>query len=319
MEGRTSGATCEVATTVNSRPISPAFIGVSTGTNIIGAYGIGFDTADIGSSDKFTDLSGTLRTPPNNVTMTVTGLVAGEDYILCGPRAAGVMDKDQMTLNTSLTGLTETAIVATASIPTETPAAGWGTALNTRLRVQLDSGIYKRQSYASFASATFTLNLPDTGVGGIQINVDDVADTFTRLTGSFLDDGFEPDCTFTGSGFANGGNNAQFEVATVTATVITVKDGTGMVTETGSGDERLLADGWDYTDDTATQPRDMFMAYMDVLASAGSESFTAVYTSDRDLLLRIRDGGGTPIVTIENPITFGSTSFSTAIVRQSDA
>lgn len=319
LEGRTSGATAAVNVTVNARPISPEFIGQSTGSNIIGAYGIGFQTTDVGAQDLFRALDNVTRNPPNNVTMTVTGLVAGEDRILTGPRQAGVLDKDQMTLNTTLSAIAETAVVATAAIPSETPGSGAGTADNTRIRVQLDSGVYKRQSYASFSSATFTLNLPDTGAGGIAIDVN-ASGTFTRSSGSFLDDGFDVDCTFTGSGFTNAGNNAQFTVASLTATVITVKDNTGMVTETSAGaDERLLADGWDYTGDNATNPRNMFLGYIDVLADATSEAFTAVYTADRDLLLRVRDGGGTPIKTIENPITFGSSSFSTAIVRQSDA
>jgi hypothetical protein len=238
IEGRTSSATCAVATTVNSRPISPAFVGVSTGTNIIGAYGIGFDVNDIGSSDKFTDLSNTLRIPPNNVTMTVTGLVATEDRVLCGPRAAGIMEKDQMALATTLNGAGETSVVVDA-IPTETPAEG--TSSNSRIRVQNDDGIYRRQDYTSHDGVD-TFTIPSTAYNGAQ-----GTPTYQASSGN-----------------------------------------------------------------------DVFVAYIDVLADAGTEAFTAVYTSDRALLLRVRDGGGTPIVTIENPVTFGGTSFSTAIVRQPD-
>lgn len=234
LEGRSSGATALVATTVNTRVISPEFVGQSTGVNVIGAYGIGFLPSEVGSSDKFTSLDNALRTPPNNVTATVTGLVSGEDYVLWGPRAGGVLDKSQMTLNTDLLGAGETAIVATAAIPSETPAQG--NASNTKLRVQLDTGIYRKQAYDSFAGSTFAI----------------------------------PSTSYTGA------NNA-------------------------------------------SQPRDMFIGYIDTLCDATSEAFTAVYTGDRDMLLRVRDGGASPIKTIENPITFGSSSFSTAIVRQSDA
>lgn len=72
-----------------------------------------------------------------------------------------------------------------------------------------------------------------------QINVNAAAGTFTRVSGSFLADGFAPGITVTGSGFANGGNNVAKVIATVTATVITVTNNTGLVTETGSGDEVL--------------------------------------------------------------------------------
>ena len=239
LEGRTSATTALVNVTVTPRVISPEFVGASTGTNIVGAYGIGFATADVGSSDKFTSLDASLRTPPNNVTMTVTGLVSGEDYILVGPRLTGVLDKAQMALNTTLNGAAETSIVATATIPTETPAQG--NASNTKLRVQNDDGIFRKQAYDSFASATFTI--PATAYDGAQ-------------------------------------GTATYQ---------------------------------------ASSTNDMFIAYIDTLCDATSEAFTAVYTADRDLLLRVRDGGASPIKTIQNPITFGASSFSTAIVRQSDA
>jgi hypothetical protein len=72
-----------------------------------------------------------------------------------------------------------------------------------------------------------------------QINVVATAGTFTRLTGSFLTDGFAPGMTITGSGFANSGNNVTKVISTVTATVITVTSNAGLVNETGSGDEVL--------------------------------------------------------------------------------
>lgn len=238
LEGRTSGTTAAVDTTVTTRVISPEFVGTSTGSNIIGAYGIGFATADVGSSDLFFDLSDTQRQPPNNVTMTVTGLVSGEDYILVGPRLTGALDKSQMSLSTLLNGAAEVAVVVDA-IPSETPTEG--NTSNTKLRVQNDDGIYRKQPYDSFTGSTFTI--PSTAYNGAQ-------------------------------------GTATYQ---------------------------------------ATATNDVFLAYIDVLCDATSEAFTAVYTGDRDLLLRVRDGGGTPIKTIENPITFGSSSFSTAIVRQSDA
>jgi len=234
LEGRTSGATALVNTTVTGRTISPEFIGATTGTNLIGAYGIGFQTTDIGASDKFFDLTNTQRVPPNNVTFTVTGLVSGEDRVLVGPRQTGVLDKDQLTLNTTLSGAGETAIVATASIPTDTPSDGTGG--NTRLRVQLNTGIYRRQAYTSYTGSTFTI--PSTDYSGAN---------------------------------------------------------------------------------QATAPKDLFIAYIDVLADAATEAYTAVYSSDRDLLVRVRDGGATPIKTFETPATFGSSSSSVAAIRTSDA
>lgn len=325
--GRTSAATCLVNVTVTARTITPTFIGVSTGANIIGAYGIGFQTADVGSSDQFTDLNGGLNVPPNNVTFTVTGLVSGEDRVLVGPRAAGILQKNQFTIDTTLSTNAETVVsISTVAIPTDTPGSGNSTS-NTRLRVERDNGVWWRVPYSSYTGGTpgdFNIFNADTGAGGIAIDVDSGAGTFTRSAGSFLTDGFEEGHRITGSGFTNAGNNATFTVDTVTATVITVVNSAGMVTETSAGaDERLLASGMDFAEAShggnATSGNDAFLAYIDCLADATTEAYTAVYLADRDLIVRVRDGGGTPIKTFEGNATFGSTSSSIAAIRTSDA
>lgn len=88
------------------------------------------------------------------------------------------------------------------------------------------------------------------------------AGTFIRTTGSFVTDGFVVGNEITGANFPSGGNNAVFEIASITTTTIaddtiTVVDNTGMVTEGGDGDETLtsndeLATGNGYTQDTKT-------------------------------------------------------------------
>ena len=228
-----------VATTVTARTVSPEFLGGTTGTDLIGAYGIGFETTDISSGDKFKDLTDTQRVPPNNVTFTVTGLVSGEDRILVGPRSGSVLNKAFLTTDVTLSGATETLVQCSGAIPTDTPSSGTG-AENTRLRVELDTGIYRRVQYDSYAGDDFTIT-----VG--------------------------PDDDWTGA-------------------------------------------------NTATAPKDVFVAYIDVLADATSEAFTAVYKgSDNNLLVRVRDGGATPIKTNEISAVFGNASSSVAAVRQSDA
>lgn len=238
-EGRTSGSTANVNVTVTGRTISPEFIGQSTGTNIIGAYGIGFQPTDVGASDKLFDLTNTQRVPPNNVTFTVAGLVSGEDRILVGPRSAGVMQKDQMATDTTLNGAGETSISInpTPGIPgTAVPSTGNG-ADNTRLRVELDNGVYKRQGYTAVDVSTDTFTIPSTAYNVVN----------------------------------------------------------------------------------ATSPANVFIAYIDVLADSTSEAFTAVHTSDQDLLIRVRDGGATPIKTVQASATFGSASQTVNINRVSDA
>ena len=70
----------------------------------------------------------------------------------------------------------------------------------------------------------------------------------------------------------------------------------------------------------STSPKDVFVAYIDVLANDVEEAYTAVYKgTDNNILVRVRDGGGTPIVTFEGSAVFGSTASSIAAIRQPDA
>ena len=323
--GRSSGASCLVNVTVTARTLSAVWVGQSTGTNLIGAYGFGFDTADVTSSDLFFDLTNTQRQPPNNVTNSVTGLVVGEDRVLVGPRTGSALNKAQFTTDTALTAAAETAVsLSTVAVPTDTPGVGSGT-LPSRLRVERDNGVWRRVPYSSYDAITpgnFTIALADSGAGGIQLDIVALAGTITRGSGSFLDDGFEEDHRFATTGFTTPANNATWTVLTVTDLVITVVDNTGMVNETGSGDERCLCTGMDFLNAPAggaASGNDVFIAYLDKLAEATTETYTAVYDVDRNTLTRIRDGGGTPIKTDEFNTVFGGSSSSVAAIRQSDS
>jgi len=226
--GGSSSATCEINGTVTSRPIPPMFLGASTGTNIIGAFGIGIDPNDLSANDKLTDLLNVLQAPPNNVTFIVYGLVPGEDRVLVASKATGDdFEFDQLTLATSLTGGTETSVVVSTAIPPDTAQTG-------SIRVQLNSGIYKRVAYTSWVGSTFTI-------------------VSTNFSG-----------------------------------------------------------------DNATQPRNVMVSCIDKLAEATSESFTVVYVSDRDLFVRVRDGGATPIKTFESPASLGTAGGSSTAIRTSD-
>lgn len=147
-------ATCEVSGTPTDRTVPSVFIGQSTGTSIIGGYGVGLETTDLSATDLLFDLDNSPRTPPNNVTFTVNGLIAGEDYVLVGPATAGALNKSQFTLATTLSGAAETAVVVGSAIPTDTPNTG-------TIRVLLDSGIYRRVPYTSWTGSTFTIAATD--------------------------------------------------------------------------------------------------------------------------------------------------------------
>lgn len=145
--GGTSSATANVDGTVTVRTVSPAFIGQSTGSAIIGAYGVGIQASDLSNADLLFDLTNTARNPPNNVQFSVGGLVSGEDYVLVGPEAGGTIDEDQFSLSGALTG-GEATITVGSAIPTDTPASG-------TIRV-FNGSTYSRVTYTGYSGSNFT-------------------------------------------------------------------------------------------------------------------------------------------------------------------
>lgn len=239
--GGTSAATCVVNVSVIDRSslISTPFVGASTGSALIGSYGLGLEVTDLTAADKVFDLTNVQITPPNLVTFNVNGLVSGEDRVLVGPwdgvaaDAEGnpEIDLNQLTLSTALTVDNVTAVVVTTAIPADTPAVGF-------IRVQDDAGFYRRLQYSSWSSSTFTIITTD----------------------------------------------GQEDFAAVNATATNV-----------------------------------WIAYIDVLASGPSASFTSVYQANRDLIVKVRDGGGTPIKEFISSAVLGSSGGSITAIRTADA
>lgn len=223
-------ATCDVNGAVTSRSLAPAFLGTSTGSALIGGFGIGVEALDLSKDDKLFDLTNTQQTPPNNVTFYVTGLTVDEDRVLVGPADGADFDWNQLSLQTTLNGAGETAVVVSAAIPADTPNTG-------TLRIKLDTGVLRRIAYTSWATSTFTIASTD----------------------------------FTGVNVATAGN-------------------------------------------------DVMISYIDALSTGvTSLSFTTKYSTDRNLYVRVRDGGGTPIKTFATPATLGSSGGSVAAILTTDS
>lgn len=229
--GVSSSATCDVFGAVTARNLSPVFLGQSTGTAIIGAFGIGIELADLTTNDKLFDLTNTLQQPPNNVVFTVYGLVSGEDRVLVANAQGANIDFDQMTLAAALTGAAVTQIdVGAGNIPADTPATG-------NLRIELDTGVYRLVPYTSHDGSRY----------------------FTINSTSFVD---PQDAAM--------GNN-------------------------------------------------VFLGYIDKVASSTQEAITIKYSADRTFFVRVRDGGGTPIKTFESTAGLGAGGGSATAIRTSDA
>jgi hypothetical protein len=148
-----NGAATGTAGTVTAQLISLPFIGASTGSAIIGAFGLGILPGDLAVSDSVTSLDGLPLSPPNNVVFSVTGLdITGgqEDYVLVGPESAGALALTFDTVVGSYTGAAVVAIVVTTAIPSDTPASG-------AIRLENDEGRYVKIPYASFTASTYTI------------------------------------------------------------------------------------------------------------------------------------------------------------------
>lgn len=160
---QTNVGTLSVANTLTqfgaatTRAIAAPFVGVSTGSNIIGAYGVGFEVADIDDSDVLTALDGNTYSRPNLVTNTVSGLnITGDkDYLIVAPWDGAATDvngdpaftKDQLSLDVALTTDNITQVEITETIPADTPAAG-------TIRVTDDAGFERRLSYSNWENGT---------------------------------------------------------------------------------------------------------------------------------------------------------------------
>ena len=154
--------------------------------------------------------------------------------MLVGPESGGFLDVDQFSLATSLTAASETIVDVGVAIPTDTPASG-------TIRVELDSGIYKRVPYTSYSGTEFTI-------------------------------------------------------------------------EVGAWD--------DFTADEATAGNNVFISYIDVLASAATATFTSVFLAPRSLFIRVRDGGTVGdfegIKTFETTGSLGAAGGSSTVIRTTD-
>jgi hypothetical protein len=163
--GTTSTAVATNTGTPTERTLSFPFVGVSTGSALIGSYGLALEATDLASTDKVFDLTNTQRTPPNYVQFTVSGLVSTEDRVLVGPATGGVLADGQFQLNA---GITAGATSVVFKLGTETPGTGTLSATDTpatgTIRIRDNNGVYFRVTYTGYTVAAGTMTF--TGCSG---------------------------------------------------------------------------------------------------------------------------------------------------------
>ncbi len=320
----TNGASTQaqvVGTVTDREPLlTRPFLGASTGSSIIGGYGIGIDSGDLTASDILFDLSNNQITPPNNVVVSIGGLVSGEDYVTVSQRgfrfaydteASGPFLVGQtLTFSGTITatailaelvdqGTTGYMIVSEAVTGTISTGTGGdnaditnGTA-TAKVNGAISSDINKRQLSLNTSLIT---NLA--GAGSIIVNETIPTDTPTSGFVRVQDDsGFYRKiayASYTGSTFTTGASGTEDDFSSVNATG-------------GAG---------------PTGIRNVYIGYIDVLADATTESFTGVYLANRNLFVRVRDGGtagdAQGIKTFESTVTMSSSGGSATAIRTSD-
>lgn len=150
VKGRTSDALMLVNGTVTARTVSKVFIGVYTGS-LAGAYGIGILDTNLVAADTLIDLTGTEQAPPNNQSISITGVDATDRLTLLRDDGAGDMLTAEYTLAAGNNSGNGTLVIAEA-INAYTPATG-----QVRVQDPTNPTVFDRYTYTSWTGSTFTL------------------------------------------------------------------------------------------------------------------------------------------------------------------
>lgn len=133
--------------------VNPNHIAQYTGA-WIGAFGIGFDSNEIGVVDSFTSLDGDLVSPPNNVSVsgTIVALDSADDlHCFLAPKHATNNAPDYEVYTCVGESISSTEIEMNEAIAADTPQTGWIGVLKT------GTTTYKFYEYDSWTTSTFSL------------------------------------------------------------------------------------------------------------------------------------------------------------------
>ena len=159
-----SGASAQnaVSGTPTKLTTSAEHLGLFTGSNWIGAYGIGFAGGELTFGDAVTSLDGETPTVPQNVTVTinVTAGLAGDDPHVFIAEKDGVLNAPDYTVYTlAAQGSGQSTITINEAIASDEPQDGWLLVLPTGLTT------YKAYHYSSWTGSVFTLDAGDHPTG----------------------------------------------------------------------------------------------------------------------------------------------------------
>ena len=307
--GGVSTATCLMNVTITDRTISTPFVGVSTGSAIIGAYGFGVEAADLTQNDKVFDLNNTQYSPPNIVTFTVSGIVSGEDRLLVAPKGF------RFAYDTEVSGPFTVGETLTFTSPAGTAKLAElydnGTTGFMYIGEMLTGSTPTDNSTIAGATATANVN------GAVTVDIDlrqmslNGALTGATVTSVVVNGTIPADTPNTSNA---GTKTIRIERADGQYTLHTYTSWSVSTFTIGSTD---------FSTNNAANGANVFLSYVDKLADATTATFSGIYNADRNLFIRVRDAGTAgdtvPIKTFETTGTLGSSGGSTTAIRTSDA
>ena len=299
--GGTSGASNDVNGSATERTISAPFCGQSTGAAIIGSYGLGVTPTDLTSADSVLDLdlAGPYNPPPY-ATFSVNGVDTSGDSLIVSPRGYMVY------YDTEVSGpftLYETLTFDTG-----------GTPYTAKLNELIDFGtegimLIGATSNGSTPTDDHTINgaTASAAVNGTPTKTADIGQ-------------------LTLNGTLNGVTTSVVVSETIPSDMpqsgtIRIQRADGTYTKhpySVFSVSTFTITSHDFTSNNATTGHNVFVTFIDKAAAADPEQVTVIYSSDRELFVRVRDGGGTPKKQQETTGTLGAAGGSVNVSLQDD-
>lgn len=312
----------DFATVASTRTISPVKVspfGTLAGGVIFGAPGVLLTDILAAESQNFQliDDDGTVRTPPISISVTVDSLHASANdrvavYELDAPFASnGQIDEAQFTLTAAAAtenGQGDSNIEVDVTIPNDQPDAGEIVVVDA----SATDGRQDQYQYASFTGQIFTLTTMTPGGAGTHDSGSGSNTTLNDADALFVTNGVKVGTMVRNVTDGNGHMVAR----TVTESQIVgdgLQGGTGDTWEVGDAYElNTLAQDYGVTDN----------AYVPIILDEGTTSITSgtmTYGGDRDLMLRVRNGGSvSPIQPFETGATLTSANLTITAIRTLD-
>jgi len=278
-------------------------LGTFAGGVLFGARGVWVENMHTDDVRNYTliDADGNKRDPPNKQPCTVTSVVAG-DRVSVFRIEAGEIKKDMYTSHATNNVVGNNTFEVQETLPVDTPAGEDITKGVIRI-VDVSEGTEHRFRYRSWSGSIFTLKPEITGTT-------DGAGTSTRLIDSTTD--FTTIDVKVGDCLRNVTDGSW-------AHVVTVANGYLDTTPLQGGTDNT----WDLGDTysihtlpvTYTGSDTAYVPFLDEEATATEVSITVIYTTDRDVMARVRKKGIIPFETIG---VYGPTGYVVAAIRTTD-